>query len=32
MKKCLTSGYMYKVNSCEDRMFLSLFEPGIIVA
>ena len=32
MKKCLTSGYMYKVNSCEDLMFLSLFEPGIIVA
>ena len=32
MKKCLTKGYIYKVNCSEDLMFLSLFEPGIIVA
>ena len=32
MKKCLENGYIYKVNSSTDPMFLSLFEPGIIAA
>lgn len=29
MKKCLENGYVYKVNSSIDTMFLTLFVPGI---
>lgn len=32
MKKCLKNGYIFKVNSLEDHMFLPLFDPGFDIA